>query len=150
MKQLSAQPNLVGQVREAILQEIASGTLASIERVVQERIAKSLGVSHQPVLQALALLLSQGVLRDDKPRDICAEHEQMLNAVAPWPVVTRPWPRPPAHADGCRSTRRPALTNWHAPRRAHWAPARSRRCRGGARPRAARSPRRAAAGSPWG
>jgi DNA-binding GntR family transcriptional regulator len=64
MKQLSAQPNLVDQVREAILQEIASGALAPGERVVQERIAESLGVSRQPVQQALALLLSQGVLRD--------------------------------------------------------------------------------------
>jgi DNA-binding GntR family transcriptional regulator len=64
MKQLSAQPNLVDQVRDAILQEIASGALAPGERVVQERIAESLGVSRQPVQQALALLLSQGVLRD--------------------------------------------------------------------------------------
>jgi len=31
---------------------------------VQERIAESLGVSRQPVQQALALLMSQGVLRD--------------------------------------------------------------------------------------
>ncbi|MEY4749822.1 MAG: hypothetical protein RIQ60_2036 [Pseudomonadota bacterium] len=64
MKPLSVQPNLVDQVRDAILQEIASGALAPGERVVQERIAESLGVSRQPVQQALALLLSQGVLRD--------------------------------------------------------------------------------------
>lgn len=64
MKQLTAQPNLVDQVREAILQEIATGALAPGERLVQERIAESLGVSRQPVQQALALLLSQGVLRD--------------------------------------------------------------------------------------
>ncbi|MDE2371538.1 MAG: GntR family transcriptional regulator [Burkholderiales bacterium] len=64
MKLLANQPNLVDQVRDAILEEIASGTLAPGERVVQERIAESLGVSRQPVQQALALLLSQGVLRD--------------------------------------------------------------------------------------
>ena len=64
MKQLSSQPNLVDQVRNAILQEIATGTLAPGERLVQERLAESLGVSRQPVQQALALLLSQGVLRD--------------------------------------------------------------------------------------
>ena len=64
MKQLTAQPNLVDQVRDAILEEIASGSLAPGERLVQERIAESLGVSRQPVQQALALLLSQGVLRD--------------------------------------------------------------------------------------
>lgn len=64
MKPLSTQPNLVNQVRDAILQEIATGALAPGERLVQERIAESLGVSRQPVQQALALLLSQGVLRD--------------------------------------------------------------------------------------
>ncbi len=64
MKPITAQPNLVDQVRDAILQEIASGALAPGERVVQERVAESLGVSRQPVQQALALLLSQGVLRD--------------------------------------------------------------------------------------
>lgn len=64
MKQLASQPNRVEQVRDAILEEIASGALAPGERVIQERIAESLGVSRQPVQQALALLLSQGVLRD--------------------------------------------------------------------------------------
>ncbi len=64
MKLLATQPNLVDQVRDAILEEIAAGVLPPGERVVQERIAESLGVSRQPVQQALALLLSQGILRD--------------------------------------------------------------------------------------
>ena len=64
MKTLSSQPKLVEQVRESLLAEIASGKLAPGERVVQERIAQALGVSRQPVQQALQLLLSQGVLRD--------------------------------------------------------------------------------------
>ena len=64
MKFLVQQPNLVEQVREALLEEIASGRLAPGERVVQEQIAQKLGVSRQPVQQALQLLLSQGVLRD--------------------------------------------------------------------------------------
>ncbi len=64
MRALSSAPTLVEQVRDAILEEIASGALAPGERVVQERIAEQLGVSRQPVQQALALLLSQGVLRD--------------------------------------------------------------------------------------
>lgn len=64
MKILAPQPNLVEQVREAILEEIASGKLAPGQRVVQEQIAQKLGVSRQPVQQALQLLLSQGVLRD--------------------------------------------------------------------------------------
>jgi DNA-binding GntR family transcriptional regulator len=61
---LSAQPNLVEQVHEAILAEITSGRLASGERLVQEQLALALGVSRQPVQQALTLLLNQGVLRD--------------------------------------------------------------------------------------
>lgn len=64
MKILVPQPNLVEQVREALLEEIASGKLAPGQRVVQEQIAQKLGVSRQPVQQALQLLLSQGVLRD--------------------------------------------------------------------------------------
>jgi DNA-binding GntR family transcriptional regulator len=64
MKPLAASLNLVDQVREAILGAIASGVLAPGERVVQERLAETLGVSRQPVQQALALLYSQGVLRD--------------------------------------------------------------------------------------
>jgi DNA-binding GntR family transcriptional regulator len=64
MKVLSNQPNLVEQVREALMEEIASGKLAPGERVVQDRVAQALGVSRQPVQQALALLLAQGVLRD--------------------------------------------------------------------------------------
>ena len=64
MKTIAAQPNLVDQVRDAILEEIATGVLPPGERVVQERIAESLGVSRQPVQQALSLLLAQGILRD--------------------------------------------------------------------------------------
>ncbi len=64
MKALSALPNLVEQVHEAILAEITSGRLASGDRLVQEQLALALGVSRQPVQQALSLLLSQGVLHD--------------------------------------------------------------------------------------
>ena len=64
MKALSAQPNLVEQVHEAILAEITSGKLAPGARLVQEQLAQALGVSRHPVQQALALLLIQGVLRD--------------------------------------------------------------------------------------
>jgi DNA-binding GntR family transcriptional regulator len=64
MKPLATQPNLVDQVREAIQQEITSGRLAPGERVIQEQIAQALGVSRQPVQQALLLLRDQGLLRD--------------------------------------------------------------------------------------
>jgi DNA-binding GntR family transcriptional regulator len=70
MKALSPAPNLVEQVIEAILGEIASGQLASGERIIQEQIAKTLGVSRQPVQQALTLLRKQGVLQDAPGRGL--------------------------------------------------------------------------------
>jgi DNA-binding GntR family transcriptional regulator len=70
MKTLSTQPNLVEQVRDAILEEISSGGLAPGDRIIQEQIAQALGVSRQPVQQALALLRNQGVLRDAPGRGL--------------------------------------------------------------------------------
>ena len=70
MKALALAPNLVEQVRDAILEEIASGTLAPGERIIQEQIAQALGVSRQPVQQALALLRGQGVLQDAPGRGL--------------------------------------------------------------------------------
>jgi DNA-binding GntR family transcriptional regulator len=70
MKALSPAPNLVEQVHDAILGEIAGGQLASGERIIQEQIAKTLGVSRQPVQQALALLRKQGVLKDAPGRGL--------------------------------------------------------------------------------
>ena len=70
MKALALAPNLVDQVRDAILGEVASGHLAPGERIIQEQIAKTLGVSRQPVQQALLLLRNQGVLRDAPGRGL--------------------------------------------------------------------------------
>lgn len=70
MKALTVAPNLVEQVRDAILGEIASGQLASGERVIQEQIAAALGVSRQPVQQALLLLRNLGVLQDAPGRGL--------------------------------------------------------------------------------
>ena len=70
MKILEAQPKLVEQVHKAILAEIAEGKLRPDERVIQEQIAQELGVSRQPVQQALVLLKNQGVLRDAPGRGL--------------------------------------------------------------------------------
>ena len=70
MKTLSVQPNLVAQVRESILGEIAAGQLAPGERIIQEQIAQALGVSRQPVQQALLLLRNEGALRDAPGRGL--------------------------------------------------------------------------------
>ena len=73
MKLLATQPNLTEQVRKAIVSEIASGKLKPGERIIQEHIAQVLGVSRQPVQQALLLLKNQGVLRDaGLPKRWCA------------------------------------------------------------------------------
>ena len=70
MKALALAPNLVEQVHDAILAEIASGQLGAGARIIQEQIAKTLGVSRQPVQQALLLLRKQGVLRDAPGRGL--------------------------------------------------------------------------------
>jgi DNA-binding GntR family transcriptional regulator len=70
MKELATQPKLVEQVQEAILNEITEGKLAPGERVIQEQIAQVLGVSRQPVQQALLLLRNKGVLRDAPGRGL--------------------------------------------------------------------------------
>jgi len=70
MKVLVAQPKLVEQVHEAIVSEISSGKLKPGERIIQEQIAQVLGVSRQPVQQALLLLRKQGVLRDAPGRGL--------------------------------------------------------------------------------
>ena len=70
VKILSVQPNLVEQVHEAILLEISSGKLAPGSRIIQEQIASELGVSRQPVQQALLLLRNQGLLSDAPGRGL--------------------------------------------------------------------------------
>ncbi len=70
MKVLETQPKLVEQVYEAILEEISTGRLGPGERVIQEQLAKELGVSRQPVQQSLLLLRNQGVLQDAPGRGL--------------------------------------------------------------------------------
>ena len=70
MKELAVQPKLVEQVLEAILNEITEGKFGPGERIIQEQIAQELGVSRQPVQQALLLLRNKGVLRDAPGRGL--------------------------------------------------------------------------------
>jgi DNA-binding GntR family transcriptional regulator len=64
MKAIAAHPRLVEQAYEAVLDEICDGALPSGARLVQEQLAARLGVSRQPVQQALLLLKSDGLLQD--------------------------------------------------------------------------------------
>lgn len=80
MKTLTNQPTLAERVYEAILTEIAAGKIGAGARIIQEQIALELGVSRQPVQQALALLRSQGVLRDAPGRGLQVapiDHDQV-------------------------------------------------------------------------
>jgi DNA-binding GntR family transcriptional regulator len=70
MKSIEAAPTMVEQVHRAILLEITEGRLAPGARIIQEQIAQELGVSRQPVQQALVLLRKQGILRDAPGRGL--------------------------------------------------------------------------------
>ncbi len=70
MRRLQPQPTLVDQVYEAILSEISAGKFGRDARLIQEELAESLGVSRQPVQQALLLLRNHGILRDAPGRGL--------------------------------------------------------------------------------
>lgn len=70
MRAIASQPKLVEQVTQAVLDEITAGRLTPGERIIQEQIAQALGVSRQPVQQALMLLRNQGVLQDAPGRGL--------------------------------------------------------------------------------
>ena len=70
MNKLQPHPTLVDQVYEAILSEITEGKFDDGRRIKQEEIAESLGVSRQPVQQALLLLKNHGILREGTGRGL--------------------------------------------------------------------------------
>ena len=70
MRPLATQPSLTELVYDQILSEIIAGRLTDNPRLIQEDLAKTLGVSRQPVQQALLLLRNQGFLRDAPGRGL--------------------------------------------------------------------------------
>ena len=64
MRALSVQPSLAQRVCEAIVSEIVAGRLPSGSRLIQDDLARALGVSRQPIQQALLLLRNQGIVKE--------------------------------------------------------------------------------------
>jgi len=70
MKPIPNQPDLVAQVFESIRDAICDGQFRPGQRLHQDELATQLGVSRQPVVQALHLLKSQGFARDTGRRGV--------------------------------------------------------------------------------
>lgn len=70
MQALPVQPSLVQRVCDAVVAEIVSGRLPSGGRLIQDEIARALGVSRQPVQQALLLLRNQGLVKEASGRGL--------------------------------------------------------------------------------
>ena len=78
---LNAEPALIDQVHDQLVEAISVGRLPPGERLTQERVARLLNVSRQPVSHALQLL---------KHRGLVIEHGRRGLAVAPLDA-TRIW-----------------------------------------------------------
>lgn len=64
MKTLKTSPSLTEQVYDAIVDEICGGALPAGAHLVQEQLAERLGVSRQPVQQAMARLKADGMVEE--------------------------------------------------------------------------------------
>ncbi len=85
MKAIRTAPNLTEQVYQAILDDICDGALPAGTHLVQEQLAETLGVSRQPVQQAMALLKADGIVEDVGKRGLRVTHldlEQMRHRYA--------------------------------------------------------------------
>lgn len=64
MQRIEPQLSRAEQAYRAILEEISEGALAPGTHLVQEQLAERLGVSRQPIQQAMALLKSDGLVQE--------------------------------------------------------------------------------------
>jgi DNA-binding GntR family transcriptional regulator len=68
LRALETTPDLVERCYEALLEAICSARLPADRKYTQEQLAVWLGVSRQPVLQALQILRRQGLIVDEDNR----------------------------------------------------------------------------------
>lgn len=62
MQILRPQPSMTDQVYDAIVEEICNGAITPGEHLVQEQLAERLGVSRQPIQQAMTMLRADGLV----------------------------------------------------------------------------------------
>ncbi|NNJ77560.1 MAG: GntR family transcriptional regulator [Anderseniella sp.] len=74
MNLIQTAPALAEQVYEAILDEICGGRLTPGTHLKQEELAARLGVSRQPVQQAMALLKADGLVEEVGKRGLRVSH----------------------------------------------------------------------------
>ena len=74
MKPLQTIPSLSDQAYQAILDDISDGTLPAGTHLVQDQLAAQLGVSRQPIQQAMALLKADGMIEDVGKRGLRVAH----------------------------------------------------------------------------
>lgn len=70
MKPLTLRPTLVERAYEALIDGICDGTVPVNTHLVQEQLAERLGVSRQPIQQAMLLLKNDGVLEETGRRGL--------------------------------------------------------------------------------
>jgi DNA-binding GntR family transcriptional regulator len=68
LQPLATPPDLVARVHASLLEAIVAGELAPGQRHTQEALAARLGVSRQPIIQALQRLRMQGLIVDTPNR----------------------------------------------------------------------------------
>ena len=68
LRALETSPDLVQRCYEALLEAICSARMPADRKYTQEQLAAELGVSRQPVLQALQILRRQGLIVDEDNR----------------------------------------------------------------------------------
>jgi len=89
---LDTTPDLVDRVHRALRDAICDGDLAPGARLTQEWLAERLGVSRQPVLQALRLLRAEGFVHDAPARGVVVasiDAGQVMPRSRGWRRVTR-------------------------------------------------------------
>ncbi|MGH1417955.1 MAG: GntR family transcriptional regulator [Hyphomicrobiaceae bacterium] len=64
MKPIAPAPSLADQAYQALVDEICGGSLPSGSHLVQDQLAKRLGVSRQPIQQVMGRLKADGLVED--------------------------------------------------------------------------------------